>query len=346
MTPPRGRSSAGAAIPRISVLLPFRDAAPTLAEAVDSVLAQGGPELELLAIDDGSHDEGPALVSERARLDPRLRLLEAGGVGIARALELGRAMARAPLLGRMDADDVSLPGRFAAQVAMLEADPSLAAIGTRVEAFPAAALGDGLRRYVAWQNALATPAEHRRDLFVESPLCHPSVLMRADAVADVGGYRAGDFAEDYDLFLRLVAAGHGLAKVPRTLLRWRHREGRATFSDPRMAPERIRALKALHLAPLLRAEPRRLVIWGAGRTGRRLARALEAHGAHAAGFIDIDPDKIGRRARGALIEPPESLDPSRDHLVVAVGAQGARALIRAALERAGFREGEDYLCAA
>ncbi len=332
--------------PDLSVLLAYRDAEATIDEALESVLAQRGPSFEVLAVDDGSRDGGPARVARLAARDRRVRCLATGGVGLAPALDLAAGHAGAPLFARMDADDVALPGRFSAELDLLASDPRLGAVGTRVEAFPEEAVGEGLRRYVAWQNALVTPADHRRALFVEAPLCHPSVVLTREAFEAVGGYRHGDFPEDYILWLRLDAAGFALAKVPEVQLRWRHRPGRMTFADPRLSPERFRALKALHLAGRLRRAARPIEVWGAGPTGRRFARALEAHGLRADRFIDIDPKKVGRTARGAAIVDPGALVRGATTVLVAVGARGARAEVRAHLLDRSFVEGDDFFCVA
>lgn len=328
--------------PAVSVLCPFRDAAETLGEAVGSILAQRGVALELVLIDDGSTDDGPRMA--RALDDPRVRIVDANGVGIARALERGRAVARGRFLARMDADDRAHPDRLATQLAALEAAPRVGAVGCRVRAFPVEAVAEGLRVYVEWQNTLLTPEDHARDRFVEATLCHPSVILRREALEEVGGWRDETWPEDYALWLRLHVAGWQLAKVPEVLLDWRHHDERATFRDPRYRPGRLRALRAAFLAHELGGAP--LTIWGAGRTGRRLARALEEHGVHVARFVDIDPKKIGRRARGAPIVGPEALRPGEGRVVVAVGARGARDLVRARLVEAGFVEGRDFLCAA
>jgi len=228
---------------------------------------------------------------------------------------------------------------------LLEGDASLGAVATQVEGFPEGAVGEGLRLYIAWQNALITPEDHVRELFVESPVCHPSVMLRAEALERVGGFVDSLWAEDYDLWLRLDAAGFGLAKVPRVLFRWRHREGRLTFNDGRYALPRFDAVKAHYLAPKLRARGLPVTVWGAGKTGKRIARALELHGIRAARFIDIDPRKIGGVARGAPIVSPEALVRGESTVVCAVGARGARALIRAHLTSRGFVEGADFLFA-
>jgi glycosyltransferase involved in cell wall biosynthesis len=331
-------------VPFVSVLLPYRNAAHTVEEALESVLADADDDLEIVAVDDGSRDDGPSRVRRIAARDRRVVPTETGGVGIARALAHAVDRARGDLLARMDGDDVWLPGRLGAQRESFERAPEVAVVGCQVEIFPDA--GPGMRAYVEWQNALLTPRDHARDLFVESPLCHPSVMMRRDALDAVGGFRDAPWAEDYDLWLRFHAHGGALAKVPVLGLRWRHSAGRATFSNPLYSAERFLAARTHYLAPVLRSKGRPVVVWGAGPTGKRLARALERNGVSAAAFIDIDPRKIGRTARGAPIVPFRQIRRGENTVVVAVGTRGARAIIRRELDRAGFVEMEDYFAAA
>jgi cellulose synthase/poly-beta-1,6-N-acetylglucosamine synthase-like glycosyltransferase len=333
--------------PEVCVLLPYRDAVGTLEEALDSVLSQQGVRFEVIAVDDGSRDAGPALVHELAARHAQLRATSIAAAGIVAALQHAASLAQAPLLARMDADDVCLPERLQLQREAFARDSQLAALGTQVEAFDAGEVGAGMQRYVAWQNGLLSADDHRREIFVESPLCHPSVVMRRDAFEAVGGYRDGPFPEDYELWLRLDRAGHAIAKLPQVLLRWRQGDARATVTDPRYAHERFVATKAPFLATRLQQVDRPLTVWGAGRTGRRLMRALEAHGLRADRFVDIDEAKIGRTARGVPIVSPDGLAaPGAHWVLVAVRALGARQLIRAELDRRGHREGLDYLCAA
>ncbi|HEY5243052.1 MAG TPA: glycosyltransferase [Polyangiaceae bacterium] len=328
----------------VSVVMPFRDAGATVEEAAVSILSQQGVSLELVAVDDGSRDDGAARVRALGARDARVVCVEGEGRGIARALARGLAAARGDVVARMDADDVALPGRLARQVEALAGDARLGAVGTRVETL--GACGEGMRRYVAWQNALVGPEDHARELFVESPLCHPSVALRREALESVGGWRDTAWPEDYDLWLRLDAAGWRLAKVPEVLLRWRQRAESVTVTDVRCSQERFREAKAFYLAPRLARAGRPVAVWGAGPTGKRLARALEVHGVHARLFVDIDPRKIGHTARGVPIVAPEALTRGEDTLVVAVGVRGARELVRAHLVERGFVEGADFVCAA
>ena len=332
--------------PRTSVLLPYKDARDTLEEAMESVLAERGASFELIAIDDGSTDESAVIARAIAARDDRVVMTSTPGLGIAGALAHGVSIAKGDLVARMDADDVSIPGRLAASVALLDRDPSLGVVGTQVEAFADGEVGEGTRRYVAWMNGLVSPEDHDRDRFVESPLCHPSVTMRREALDRAGGYRDVPWAEDYDLWLRIHASGFRLAKVPAVWLRWRQHPRRATLRDPRYALDRFDLLKARYLAPVLCAQPKPIAVWGAGKTGKHLARALEGEGVFASLFVDIDPRKIGSIARGAPIVAPGDLRRGEHMIVVAVGARGARDLVRAWLGGEGFVEGEEYVCAA
>lgn len=335
----------------ISVLLPYRDAASTIDAALASVLADLDPGDEVVAIDDRSRDDGARIVAAHAARDRRVVAIASPGEGIVPALAAGLATSRGELVARMDADDVSLPGRFAASKALLARDPSLGVVATQAEAFvdvPGAAPSDGIVRYVAWQNAIVTPEEHAHAIFVESPLCHPSVTMRRSALEAAGGFHDPPWPEDWDLWLRLHEAGFGMAKVPRVLFRWRRHAGTLTVVDPRYATPRLRHARAHYLAKHLARVARPFAIWGAGQTGRRLARALEAHDARPRFFVDIDPRKTTARD-AAVLDPARGLERvarERALLVVAVGAAGARDVVRVRLRAAGLAEGTDFVCAA
>jgi glycosyltransferase involved in cell wall biosynthesis len=301
----------------------------------------------VLAVDDGSTDHSRSILEHHAARDARLRVLSNPKPGLVAALELARRETRAPYLARFDADDISHPDRLRLQLAYLRAHPRVAAVGSRVTLFPRRELGSGWRRYEWWLNGLTTTRDHAREIFVESPLAHPSVLMRAGAVREVGGYRNVGWAEDYDLWHRLHRSGWELAKVPRTLLAWRQTSTRLSLNGPRYRPEAFLEARAhfLTLHPALRE--RRVALWGAGRTGRRLARRLDARGVAVTCFYDVDPRKLGRRILGAPVRSWRELAPAGESpLVVAVGAPGARALIRPETRRQGYREGVDVLFAA
>jgi glycosyltransferase involved in cell wall biosynthesis len=329
-------------MPAVSVLLPARNAREHLEEAVRSVLAQSFRDLELVAVDDASTDGTAELLARLATEDARVRVVRGEGRGIAAALTVGLAECRAPLIARMDADDVCLPQRLERQKEALAADPALSGVGSQVEIFPRESMSDGLKAYEAWLNSLTSPEAVMRERLVESPLVHPAAMVRAEALRAVGGWRAEGWPEDWALWLRLLGAGHRLSNVPQVLLRWRDRPERLTRTHADYTPESHLRLKAFHLAqgPLRSG---RCILWGAGKTGRALRRELRVLGIEIERFVDIDPRKIGRPLHGAPVVSPDRLGSfAGTHLVAAVGAKGARALIRQAMREKGWLEVEQF----
>ncbi|HEX7051066.1 MAG TPA: glycosyltransferase [Longimicrobiales bacterium] len=334
-------------MPRISILMPCRDAAACLTEAAASLDTQTYPDFEVVAVDDGSEDHTHDALLDWARRDPRVRVLRSPRRGIVAALTAGLAAAHGELIARMDADDVADPQRFEKQVALLDAEPTITACGTGVRYFPRAAVRDGARRYERWLNGLTTPDAIARDIFVECPIPHPTLLIRRSALVAVGGYREIGAPEDYDLVLRLWAAGHRMAKVPEVLLHWRESPGRASRTDPRYSAAAFRRLKVDVLRRTLLAHRDGAVVWGAGPTGKALARELSAQGVRLRAFVDLDPRKIGQTIHGAPVIPPDDIDRYRDAFALgAVARPGARAEIRAALAGRGWREMQDFCVAA
>jgi len=332
--------------PRVSVLLPVRDAAATLPACLRSLARQTETRWECIAVDDGSHDASPALLAEAARRDPRIRVRRVPRGGLVAALGEGLRDCRAPFVARMDADDWMHRDRLVAQLAVLERRPALSAVGAHVRIFPRSAMQDGRRRYEAWLNGIRDADAVRRDAFVECPVAHPTLVARTPVLRTFG-YRACGWPEDYDLVLRLLGAGHAIGIAPRRLLGWRDGPDRLSRTHPDYALERFTACKAAHLAAGPLAGHRDYVLWGYGSTGRALRRALLAHGRAPSHIVELHPRRVGQRIHGAPVIPPSALHRLRDRPVVAsVAGAVARARIRGALGAMGFRELRDYVCAA
>lgn len=236
------------ATPTVSVLLPVRNAAGTIARAVAGVRAQTRTDWELVAVDDGSTDGTRELLRRAAAEDARIRLLEQPPLGLVAVLNAGLAVARGRFIARLDADDECHPGRLAAQAACLEAEPEVGLVSCWVGFGGDRTANAGYALHVDWLNALVTPEQIVLNRFVESPLAHPSVMFRRELVERHGGYRDGDFPEDYELWLRWLEAGVRMAKVPRELLTWHDAPGRLSRTDPRYDPEAFFRVKAGYIA--------------------------------------------------------------------------------------------------
>lgn len=196
--------------PEISVVMGVYNGAQHLAATIESVLRQEDVSLEFIVVDDASKDSTPAILARFAQEDPRLRILRhEENQGLTRALIAGCAAARAPLIARQDAGDLSHPTRLAVQKAMMDAAPSVLFVSC-------ATLYVGPDLETLWVAPPRGPALEpasiidlsRAEALRDGPTHHGSVMFRREAYERAGGYRAAfRFGQDFDLWFRIAELG-------------------------------------------------------------------------------------------------------------------------------------------
>ncbi len=324
----------------------MRDAAVTLPACLRSIQRQSQPDWQCIIVDDGSQDDSVACAREFIERDPRFRLIETPPRGLVKALNTGSLYCSGPYIARMDADDVMHRHRLAMQAQVLEANPSLAAVGCHVRLFPRWHLRDGRLAYERWLNRITSARHIREDAFVECPIAHPTLMIRRD-VLSAFGYRDCGWPEDYDLILRLLTSGHTLDIVPVRLLSWRDHPTRLSRTSHVYSIARFTACKAAFLATSFLAATDAYILWGYGGTGKALRRALVQHGKHPAYIVELHPRRLGKTIHQAPVIPPEALVQAPKHpVVVSVAGERGREDIRAAMREMGFQELRDFVCAA
>ena len=331
---------------RVSILLPAYRAEATLAAALRSVQRQTETRWECVVVDDGSPDATGAIAHGFAERDSRFLVLRMPHGGLVAALNHGIESCGAPVIARMDADDLMHRERLAQQLRALDGDPSLDAVGCHVRLFPRATLAEGMRAYERWLSSIDSPGRVCAEAFVECPVAHPTLMIRS-AILKQMHYRDRGWPEDYDLILRLLAAGSRIGVLPRRLHCWRNGADRLSRSSPVYAIERFTACKAAFLAEGFLSRSAEYVLWGYGATGKGLRRALLEYGRRPSHIVELHPARLGTRIHGAPVIPPEALETLGHRPIIAsVAGAGPRQEIRGDLRRMGFREGIDFVCAA
>lgn len=325
--------------------MPAWNATDTIRASLRSIQRQTLPSWECVVIDDGSGDDTVSAVRAFAALDRRIRLVTQPHLGLVAALNEGLRHVHAPLVARMDADDLMHRDRLLLQVSTLQRNPHLDAVGCHVRIFPRRGMSERLRAYEAWLNSLNTESDVARDAFVECPVVHPTLVMRRGMAALQ--YEDRGWPEDYDLVLRALASGMRIGMTPRRLLAWRDGARRASRRDATYSMERFVACKAYYLAAGFLARADQYVLWGYGATGRMLRAALARRDRTPACIVEVKRSRIGQRIHGApVIAIPELASLRGVPVVVSVARQGPRSEIRGALAAMNFIEGRDYVCAA
>ena len=326
----------------VSVVFPVGPGVPDAGLALDDLLGQTYSNLEVVAVLNGC----PELVRGEFldRDDPRLMVIDLGDEPrLLDALDLAVSKSRGKWLARMDADDRCDSTRIERQVSLLESGKyEVASCGISLMG----ALGDGMHLYVDWVNGLDTPEKVLRERFVESPVVQPTVVMARSLFLEVGGYLRNGFAEDYDLWLRLLERGTRFGKVSELLYDWYDRPDRLTRSDPRFDHKMMLALKANALSRLPEISKNGVVISGAGPIGKVLGRELISRGIEVQGYFEVSPKRIGSTCQGAPIVGLEEFGQRwQDAVLLAgVGVDGGRLKVRKLANEAGLAEGTDFWC--
>ena len=339
--------------PLVSVVLPAWNAAHTLGDTLQSLLDQTPapgaplPDFEVVVVDDGSTDSSHTLLEHWRSghlLGNRLRSLYLPHGGIVSALNAGLSAARGTFVARMDADDTAHPQRLSRQAAHLFNNPQTDLSATCVTFGGDRQMAHGFAHFVDWQNSLISHEQISRARFRDTPVCHPSVMFRRQCVDKWGAYRDGDFAEDWEIWLRWLHHGAAMDKLPQQMLVWNDAPSRATRADRRYAREACDRLRAIWLTSWLKENnPFHPYVWvvGGGRVARQRLAPLWQQGVVPAAYVDIDPHKIGNRVHGIAVVGRAALPPPGHCCILnALTAHGAAEEASQWLTETGHRPGQ------
>ncbi len=253
------------------------------------------------------------------------------------------SIAKGEYICRMDADDVSLPERLAAQSDFLDNNLQFGVVSGLVEYIGHRKGTIGFQRYVDMVNSIQSYREIFIRRFIESPIVNPSAMWRKEIVEKYGFYREGDFPEDYELWLRWLDSGVKIQKLPFNVLEWHDSDNRLTRTDKRYRDKAFYSIKTRYLAKWLKQNNPlhpHVAIWGASRISRIRARELESYGINISYYIDIS---LKRNLDKKVINYKYIPEPGKAFVLTYIRQANAREEIREYLESKGYREGENFL---
>lgn len=327
------------------MLLPFHREGEWLREAAESILQQTHSDFELLLLESRADDLTAQTAKNLAQADQRIRLLPVDEQGIAHALNKGWKLARGKYIARMDADDIAHPERLSKQHHHLQANSDIQVVSCQTTLFPSGSDNEGYEYYVSWQNKIISAEDHSLNRFVESPVAHPSVMIRKSAVERLGIYSTGPVPEDYELWLRWMQEGIRFEKIPETLHYWRDHDNRLSRTHPHYSEESFFRIKAKYLAAWLKenVQPNRpLMACGSSKKIRSRIDTLRQEGV----MISAVTDVMEHRGHGLTFYPAKDLEPSNGHFIISlISKRDVRDSIEELLQKRGFSKGADYILA-
>jgi len=235
--------------------MPAYNSGGTLAQTLDSVLAQTLEDWEIVIVDDGSSDDTGDIADSYAERDPRIRVIHQQNAGCGPARGVAVDNARASLIARLDQDDLYVPTYLEEMAAFVDANPDYEIYSCNGEMFFPDGRTMPFHRDPRYDRVMSLTFE---EMAIENGVFSPAVFRKSIYEA-AGGFRSGVWAEDYDLWMRAMAAGARHIYLPRILVRYRISEGQMSGDWLRTWESAVFVLTSLRRRTPLTGEQDRMV---------------------------------------------------------------------------------------
>lgn len=286
--------------PLISILMPVYNAMPFLSECLESICNQDYSNWELLAVNDFSTDNSGSVLAAYAKKDKRIKVYQNQAKGIIPALHLAFAKSSGEVISRMDADDRMPLDKLTKMQALLSKKGKTTVVTGLVKYFSATGIRDGYHRYEQWLNTILSEGRAYEEIYRECVVPSPAWMIHREDLVTCGAFEANQYPEDYDLVFRFYEAGFKIATVPALVHYWRDHPERSSRTMEQYANSAYFALKVPYFLKLDYDRARPLVLWGAGKKGKSVAKLLLANQNDFHWLCD-NPAKIGQTIYGTLL---------------------------------------------
>ena len=292
----------------LSIVMPVKDTGLYLVACLESILQQDYENWELLAVDDHSSDNSLSILKAYALLDQRVRVYANSGSGIIEALQTAYEHSKGSYITRMDSDDIMHPTKLTGLYHALLSSKNSASIAVGlVEYFSDTTLGEGYRAYAQWLNDLTSTATNFSDIYRECSIPSPCWMCSRETLDRAGGFNSHIYPEDYDLAFRMRSLDLEILPVNQVIHYWRDYHNRTSRTDPNYSDNRFLELKIKYFLEQDHRHGLDLILWGAGRKGKAIAKALiEARVDF--NWVCNNPNKIGHDIYGVVLYGVEYLD--------------------------------------
>jgi glycosyltransferase involved in cell wall biosynthesis len=327
----------------ISIIMPVFNEEKHLRACLDSILVQSCSDWELLAVDDASTDHSLDLLLTYNKKDPRIRVLENYEKGIIPALRVAVNAAKGSFITRMDADDYMPPHKLEAlRKPLLEKGPghlSTALVEYFSDEFD---LGPGYRRYADWLNQVIRQERNWEEIYRECTIPSPCWMCWRQDFFSAGAHNSNINPEDYDLAFRFYKSGLKITSVPDILHFWRDHARRSSRNLESHANQEYFRLKVPSFIEIDYDANRPLILWGAGRKGKEIAKMLLEKSLNFHWCCET-PAKWGHNIYGVIVESPQTIDRLPNaQIILAVSAPSEQPGIHQHLTDKGLLPGKDF----
>ena len=327
----------------ISILLPVYNAAKFLSACLQSIQNQTETNWELIAIDDHSTDESFKILTDFQQKNPiQIQVLKNVGKGIIPALKLAYEKSQGEFVTRMDADDLMEKTKLETlKELLLENGKGYVSTGL-VKYFSETQLGEGYQKYEMWLNALSLKNKNYEDLYKECVIPSPAWMCHREDLEKCGAFSVQQYPEDYDLCFRFYKNNLKVVAVKKVIHHWRDYSNRTSRTDPNYANQHYFDLKLPYFLELDFDKTRPLVIWGAGKKGKQLAKKLVEQNVNFH-WVSNNVKKIGHVIYGQTLENfVITKELENPQIIVVVASPEGQIEILDFFKKQNWRKGKEY----
>jgi len=277
--------------PKVSVIIPFRDALKSIERSVKSILSQSFEDIELILVNDGSTD-GSKEVIEKIK-DTRLKMVNLSAGGIVVALNEGIYSTQGKYITLMDVNDIARKDRIEKQLNFLEKNEECDVVSSTVK-YKMENSEKNIKRYIEWSNSITSYNEIYHKRFVNSTVLHSTLMFKKDLISKYGLFEDGEFPEDYEMQLRWMNNGVKFSKINEELTDWHDDIQRLSRRHLKYNSSAAAKIKARYFNQWFTGYFNHLpdiLLWGSKPATKQKISRLEKEGLNIAGYINTENDE-------------------------------------------------------
>jgi glycosyltransferase involved in cell wall biosynthesis len=316
--------------------MPFKNESLHLEETIESIKGQSLKDFEVIAIDDHSDDNSCEILEKICKIDNRFRVFKNTGSGIVDALRMAHTKAYGEFITRQDADDI-MPSYKLEELHSLLVKSGKNSISTgKVEYFSRNELKEGFQKYAKWLNNLCENNNHYDQLFKECVIVSSNWLLHRSDFEKLNGFNDSIYPEDYHFVFKLFENNFKIISSDKVTHKWRDHTDRASrnleqYKDQKFFPLKVKYFKKFY-------ENKKLTLWGAGPTGKKLAKELIKNHINF-DWVTNNEKKIGKFIYGIEVKHFKILqDNTEQLLIISVTQRDALKSIKEYLDSINLRD--------
>ena len=323
----------------ISIIMPFKNPGEYIIPCIESIINQTYKNWELIAVNDYSNDGSHPQAMSYANRHVNIRVINSDGKGIIDALQCGYKHSRGDYIHRMDSDDIMPTDKLEN---MLEAMSPNCLVTGLVDYFSDDFdLGDGYKKYTDWINNSMTSDDLWRSIYKECPIPSSGWLIHRDDFEAMGAFNSSLIPEDYDFSFKLYQSGMVLRVVPQVIHHWRDSTNRTSRTNSSYFPENYFDLKVHYFLEIDRDNSVPLMLWGAGKKGKKIAKLLIAHGEEFIWVTD-NPSKFGVNIYSQILQSRNDIDMKNYQQIIAISSPREQTKVQSFLDSLELKNRINY----